>query len=32
MVGNATDANFSDVVNKLTVYPVIKLRLSGRIF
>lgn len=24
MVGNATDADFSDVVNKLTVYPVIK--------
>lgn len=27
-----SDNDFSDVVDKLTVYPVIKLRLSGRIF
>lgn len=32
MIGNDADDDFSEVVDKLTVYPVIKLRLSGRIF
>lgn len=26
------DDEFSDIIDKLTVYPVLKFRLSGRIF
>ena len=26
------DNEFSDIIDKLTVYPVLKFRLSGRIF
>ena len=26
------DNEYTDIINKLTVYPVLKLRLSGRIF
>ena len=26
------DSEFSDIINKPTIYPVLKFRLSGRIF
>ena len=29
---NEADNEYTDIINKLTVYPVLKLRLSGRIF
>ena len=31
-INTVADNEFSDIIDKLTVYPVLKFRLSGRIF
>ena len=31
-ISAVADNEFSDIIDKLTVYPVLKFRLSGRIF
>jgi hypothetical protein len=32
IVDDEDDSSFSDILSKITVYPVIKFRLCGRIF